>query len=62
MYLHVEQIPVEQIRPTNILPQTSYWGRVKQEQGFSTLSFQLSLSNDLLYNDVSSHEFRMVKK
>ncbi|MDD3080556.1 MAG: peptidoglycan bridge formation glycyltransferase FemA/FemB family protein [Paludibacter sp.] len=43
-----------EIRPTNILPQTSFWGRIKEQQGFIPKSFELTVSKDLLFNSGKS--------
>ncbi|MCF8360561.1 MAG: peptidoglycan bridge formation glycyltransferase FemA/FemB family protein [Prolixibacteraceae bacterium] len=48
MYCKLEKKEIEEIRPTNILPQTSFWGRVKDEQGFIPTGFELTVSRDML--------------
>ncbi|MBI1307036.1 MAG: peptidoglycan bridge formation glycyltransferase FemA/FemB family protein [Bacteroidetes bacterium] len=48
MICEVEQKAVEEIRPTNILPQTPFWARIKNEQGFVPKGFQIQISSDLL--------------
>ena len=50
MNLIVEQKEIEEIRDSNILPQTTFWGRVKHSQGFKSISFELSVSKDILSN------------
>ncbi|TRZ43204.1 lipid II:glycine glycyltransferase FemX [Robertkochia solimangrovi] len=52
----VERKEIEEIRPTNILPQTSFWGRLKNEQGFEPCGFELTISKDALYNTNNSLE------
>ena len=50
---------IEELKSTNILPQTTFWGRVKQEQqGFIPKGFELSVSKDLLLDSNES----LVKK
>lgn len=39
---------IELINPTNILPQTSFWGRIKHAQGFIPKGFELSVSKELM--------------
>ncbi|QGY42358.1 peptidoglycan bridge formation glycyltransferase FemA/FemB family protein [Maribellus comscasis] len=47
MICSVERKEIEAIRPTNILPQTPFWGRVKGSQGFTPGGFELTVSNKL---------------
>ena len=48
MTCRLERKSVEELSTTNILPQTPFWGRVKSEQGFATVGFELTISKDLL--------------
>lgn len=48
MICRVEKTEIEEIQTTNVLPQTSYWARLKGRQGFSPEGFHLTLSGDLL--------------
>jgi lipid II:glycine glycyltransferase (peptidoglycan interpeptide bridge formation enzyme) len=50
MICKLEKKQVEEIRPTNILPQTPFWGRLKNKQGASSRGFELTVSKDLLFN------------
>lgn len=50
MICRLEKKELEDIRPSNILTQTPYWGRLKHDQGFKPRSFQLTVSKDVLYN------------
>ncbi|MDD3321274.1 MAG: peptidoglycan bridge formation glycyltransferase FemA/FemB family protein [Paludibacter sp.] len=50
MNFKLEKKELNDIRPTNILPQTSFWGRVKKNQGFKPYGFELSVSKDVLFN------------
>lgn len=52
MVCELEQLPIEEIRTTNILPQTPYWARLKQKQGFKPKGFQLTVSKEMLWNSV----------
>lgn len=45
---------IEEIKPTNILPQTTFWGRLKRKQGFIPFGFELTVSKDLLTNSENS--------
>ncbi|MDD3723574.1 MAG: peptidoglycan bridge formation glycyltransferase FemA/FemB family protein, partial [Lutibacter sp.] len=54
MICSLEKKEIEEIRPTNILPQTSFWGRLKSEQGFIPRGFELTVSKDLIYNSTAS--------
>ena len=47
---------VEVLKTTNILPQTSFWGRVKSKQGFTPVGFELTVSLDLLDNNAKPLE------
>lgn len=50
MYIRVEKKPMEEIRSSNILPQTTFWGRIKNQHGFKTLGFEIIISKDILSN------------
>lgn len=43
----------ENLQITNILPQTSFWARVKSKQGFIPKGFEMTISKDLL--DISGN-------
>ncbi len=47
---------VEELKTTNILPQTPFWGRVKSKQGFTPTGFELTVSRNLLDNNAKRHE------
>ena len=51
MTCSVESKEIEEIRTSNILPQTPFWARVKNEHGFLPSGFQLTVSKDLLQPD-----------
>src|SRR5690554_7032451 len=42
------QKDLEYIKPTNVLPQTPFWGRIKHDQGFIPKGFELTVSKELL--------------
>lgn len=46
--LEIIKKEIEAFSPTNILPQTPFWGRIKNEQGFIPCGFELSASTGLL--------------
>lgn len=48
MFCQIEQKDVEVLKPTNILPQTPFWGRVKHAQGFEPQGYEITVSADLL--------------
>ena len=48
MICQLEKKEIEALRPTNILPQTPFWGRVKGAQGFNPSGFELNVSKELL--------------
>ena len=50
MYIHVEKKPIEDIRSSNILPQTTFWGRIKNQHGFKTIGVEIIVSKDILSN------------
>ena len=54
MICQVEKKSIEEIRPTHILPQTPFWGRVKNKQGFSTRGFEITVSKELLNDSADS--------
>ncbi len=54
MIFELEQKSIEEFNSTNILPQTPFWGRVKQDQGFIPKGFELTISRDLLINSGNS--------
>lgn len=51
MICELETKDIESLKSTNVLPQTTFWGRVKKEQGFIPRGFELSLSRDLLWRN-----------
>jgi lipid II:glycine glycyltransferase (peptidoglycan interpeptide bridge formation enzyme) len=54
MICSLEKKEIEEIRPTNILPQTTFWGELKSKQGFIPCAFELTVSKNLLYNSSNS--------
>lgn len=48
MTCQLEQKDLESIQPSNVLPQTPFWGRVKHDQGFIPKGFELNVSKELL--------------
>jgi len=52
----VEQKGIEELKTTNILPQTPFWGRIKSEQGFIAKGFELTISTSLLLSNANSAE------
>lgn len=44
----LERKDIEDLRPTSILPQTPYWGKIKHIQGYRPAGFELNISKDLL--------------
>lgn len=54
MICQVEKKSIEEIRPTHILPQTTFWGRVKNKQGFRPRGFELTVSKELLSESADS--------
>lgn len=55
MICELERKEVRALRPTNILPQTPFWGRIKYAQGFRPTGFELSVSKDII--DHSDNDF-----
>ncbi|GGF21327.1 lipid II:glycine glycyltransferase FemX [Echinicola rosea] len=51
-----ERKSVDQINTTNILPQTPFWAKVKNKQGFKPNGFRLTVSKELLEPDASSSQ------
>lgn len=56
MICKLESKEIEELKATNVLPQTSFWGRVKERQGFIPIGFELTVSKDLLFNSSASLE------
>ncbi|WP_439183785.1 lipid II:glycine glycyltransferase FemX [Carboxylicivirga taeanensis] len=56
MFCELEKKDLEELRATNILPQTPFWGRVKKEQGFIPKGFELTISKKVLLSNGSSLE------
>ena len=56
MICTLEKKEIEEFKTTNILPQTPFWGRVKQNQGFIPQGYELTISTDLLYSTANSLE------
>ncbi|WP_372648803.1 lipid II:glycine glycyltransferase FemX [Draconibacterium sp.] len=47
---------IEELQTTNVLPQTTFWGRIKRNQGFIPKGFELTISRDLLVTSANSLE------
>ena len=45
---------IEELQTTNVLPQTTFWGRIKRNQGFIPKGFELTISRDLLVTNANS--------
>jgi lipid II:glycine glycyltransferase (peptidoglycan interpeptide bridge formation enzyme) len=56
MICKLEKKDIEELKTTNILPQTPFWGRVKRDQGFIPKGFELTISKDLLVGTANSLE------
>lgn len=56
MICEIEKKDIEELSSTNVLPQTSFWGRVKIKHGFIPKGFELSISKDLLFRGTNSTE------
>ncbi|MCR8669290.1 peptidoglycan bridge formation glycyltransferase FemA/FemB family protein [Aestuariibaculum sp. M13] len=56
MICELREKDIQEFDATNILPQTPFWGRVKENQGFIPKGFELTISKDLLVSDASSIE------
>ena len=54
MVCKLEKKAIQELSPTNILPQTPYWARLKNQQGFQPTGFELTVSKDLLYTSSQS--------
>ncbi|RIJ46009.1 peptidoglycan bridge formation glycyltransferase FemA/FemB family protein [Maribellus luteus] len=54
----IVQKEIEEIKPSNILSQTPFWGRLKDKQGFQPKGFEISVSKDTLFShgDVQGNE------
>ncbi len=48
MICTIEQKNIEELRTTNILTQTPFWGRIKRNQGLAPIGFELTVSKKLL--------------
>lgn len=56
MTCNLEVKSIEEFQTTNILPQTPFWARVKQDQGFIPKGFELTISKDLLFSNANAWE------
>ncbi len=56
MICQLKKKGIEELESTNILPQTTFWGRIKQNQGFIPKGFELTISKDLLIDSASNIE------
>ena len=54
MICQLEKKDIQEIRPSNILPQTTFWGRIKSEQGFTPFGFEITVSKNLLNSAAKS--------
>jgi lipid II:glycine glycyltransferase (peptidoglycan interpeptide bridge formation enzyme) len=58
MFCKIETKEIEEIESTNILPQTGYWARVKENQGFIPTGYEITVSKDLL-NPINKDDQRI---
>jgi lipid II:glycine glycyltransferase (peptidoglycan interpeptide bridge formation enzyme) len=56
MFCEIEQKELEDLKSTNILPQTPFWGRIKSKQGFIPKGFEIAVSKDLLFSNGNANE------
>ncbi len=56
MICEVEKKNIEEFKTTNILPQTTFWGRLKRDQGFIPRGFEINISKDLLFSSANPLE------
>jgi len=56
MNCELQEKGIEELKTTNILPQTSFWARVKRQQGFIPAGFELTVTKDLLFESKESLE------
>lgn len=56
MICELEKKDIKEFKTTNILPQTSFWGRVKRNHGFLPKGFELTISKDMLVSGANSLE------
>ncbi len=54
MICRLENKGIEELKTSNILPQTPFWGRIKRKQGFIPKGFELTVSKDLLNDSEDS--------
>ncbi|MDD4226626.1 MAG: peptidoglycan bridge formation glycyltransferase FemA/FemB family protein [Mariniphaga sp.] len=50
--MQIKEIKIEELRPTNVFPQTPFWGRIKNKQGYISRGFEFSASKKLLTSSV----------
>jgi lipid II:glycine glycyltransferase (peptidoglycan interpeptide bridge formation enzyme) len=58
MFCKVKQKGIEDLAKTNILPQTTFWGRIKKEQGFIPKGFEITISKDVLVDSANSNIYK----
>lgn len=49
MECRLKRKSIKEIHPTNVLPQTSTWGKIKRDHGLNPLGFEMTISEDLLF-------------
>lgn len=54
MICSLEKKEIEELKTTNVLTQTPFWGRIKRDQGLSPCGFELSVSKNLLNENTDS--------
>lgn len=52
----LKQKGIEDLETSNIVPQTPFWGRIKQNQGFIPKGFELIISKDVLFDTANPLE------
>jgi lipid II:glycine glycyltransferase (peptidoglycan interpeptide bridge formation enzyme) len=56
MICNLKNKVINELKPTNVLPQTAFWGRVKSSHGYLPKGFELTVSKDLLGNTGKTHD------
>ncbi|AYD48424.1 lipid II:glycine glycyltransferase FemX [Arachidicoccus soli] len=54
MICQLDKKRIEDLETTNILTQTPFWGRIKRNQGLLPLGFEMTVSEDLLYEEADA--------
>jgi lipid II:glycine glycyltransferase (peptidoglycan interpeptide bridge formation enzyme) len=60
MHLTIERKPTEYLHKRTVLPQTSYWAKVKEKQGYKPRAFSINANHELTKDHVTQEDILII--